>query len=123
VGAAAFAVQWRWLSWLAGFVIALAVLSALYLHLRKATHFTIRTAAIVATVVPFALASAAAWIAKQGLRDVNRIAGGGTLYPPQLRLAPSVELDDYLAQTRALKREASRERQQSLAARPLTVAE
>jgi hypothetical protein len=119
IGAASFATQWP-VAPIAIIAIGAAIIGALYLHLRKATHIGVRAAAIIATSIPLVLGIAAAWLSQQNsTRDVNRIALGADVYPPDLRIAPSTELSDYLARSNALKREASRKRQQSLAEMPI----
>jgi hypothetical protein len=118
--AAQFALQWRWPAALAGVITVAAVLAALYLHLRKATHLSRRVATIVAMSVPLLLGGAALWIGEQdSARDVNRIARGTTVFPPQIRVAGSMELDEFLRDANSLKREASRKRQASLADQPI----
>jgi len=119
-GAAAFAVQWRWLI-APGIALGLAALSyALYLHLRKSTHIAVRTAAILATTLPLTLAGALWWIDHDNAaRNVNYIDTGMTIYPPNFRLAASTDLADYLTRANSLRSDANRERQRSLADMPL----
>jgi hypothetical protein len=124
LGLALFSFQWRWLELLDITLVAAAGLSALYLHLRKATHFSIRTAALVAAATPMLLAGAALWVTQQNsAQDINRISLGPAVYPPQYRVAQSAELNDYLADVERLKREANRKRRMSLADRPLAETE
>jgi hypothetical protein len=116
----AFATQWQWLTTLLGIIAIGVVLGALYLHLRKATHMTWRVAAIVASTLPLLLGGTAAWLAWQGTaRNVNRLALGGDVYPPQVRISPARELNDYLTHANELKGEANRNRQTSLAEMPI----
>jgi hypothetical protein len=116
---AAFSTQWRWLKLAATLIVAATALGALYMHLRKATHLSIRVS-LLAIVFPLALAGMGLWIAEQNnASNVNRVALGVPVYPPQLRIATSIDLNDYLAQAAALKREANRQRQISLLERPL----
>jgi hypothetical protein len=118
--AAQFAFQWRGFAVLAGFVTTAAALGALFLHLRKATHLSLRMAAAIAVAVPLTLGGVATWISTQdGNRDVNRLERGAPVMPPNLRIAGSIELDDFLANANALRREAARNRQTSLAEMPL----
>jgi hypothetical protein len=118
---AAFVTQWPWLATLLGLVVVGATLGALYLHLRKATHLAPRVAAIIAIAIPMALGGTAAWIGWQGAsRNVQRLALGIDVYPPPLRIAPAKELNDFLTHSNALKREAGRKRQASLAEMPIT---
>jgi hypothetical protein len=122
--AATFATQWRWLEVLAVLIPACAILGSFYLHLRKATHLSIKAAAIAATAIPLALVGTAIWIAQQNLaNDVNRIALGPSIYPPQFRIATSTDLGDYVASADTLKREANRKRRISLNDRPLAPSE
>jgi hypothetical protein len=52
-------------------------------------------------------------------RTVNRVELGARVYPPALRLAPSVDLTDYLTDVADLKRDANRNRQASLIDAPI----
>jgi hypothetical protein len=117
---AAFATQWEWLATLLRVVAVGVILGALYLHLRNATHMAARVAVIVAVAIPLALGGTAAWIAWQGAsRNVNRLELGTNVYPPQVRIAPARELNDYLTHANELKGEANRNRQTSLAEMPI----
>lgn len=123
-GLAIYALQWRWLEYPKVTIIAAAGLTALYLHLRKATHFTIRTSAAIAAATPLLLAGAGLWVSQQNSsQDINGIALGPDVYPPQYRVAQSAELNDYLGSVEQLKREANRKRRMSLADRPLAETE
>jgi hypothetical protein len=114
-----YAMQWR-LAVVTTVIGIAAIVGALYLHLRKATHLGARTTIIVAAAIPLMLGTAAGWLAVQASsQDVNRITLGPAIYPPATRVAASTELNDYLAQVNSLKREAGRKRQQSLAEMPL----
>lgn len=123
-GAATFALQWRWLI-APGIVLGLAAMSyALYLHLRKATHIAMRTAAILAAALPLTLGGALWWIDRDNnARNVNRIDPGIAVYPPGYRLTASADLGDYLTQANSLRSDANRERQRSLAETPLVQAD
>ncbi len=121
---AVFSSGWNWLVILDVILIGVAIPSALYLHLRKATHLTIRAAWVTAAVLPLMLASAAAWIAQQNsVGDINRVSYGPNVYSPQFRVATSTELSDYFATVDSLKRDANRKRRLSLAERPLAQSE
>jgi hypothetical protein len=114
-----FALQWP-LTAVAAVIGISATMGALYLHLRKATHLSARTAASIAIAIPLVLGITTGWLNQQNnTRDVNRVSLGAAVYPPKLRIAPSTDLNDYLTQANALKREANRKRQQSLAEMPL----
>jgi FHA domain len=118
--AASFAIQWRLVGVAVAIVFA-SVVGALYLHLRKATHLGVRSAAAIGIAVPLLLAISAGWLTQQStLRNVNRLNLGIAVYPPTLRMTPSADLNDFLAQAESLKRDANRARQQSLADFPLT---
>jgi hypothetical protein len=56
-------------------------------------------------------------------RTVNRVTLGPRVYPSSPRLAPSTDLGDYLTDVAALKREANRNRQESLLEAPIFDAE
>jgi hypothetical protein len=121
---AAFATQWSGLATLGGIIVVGVTLGGLYLHLRRATHMTQRVAAVIAVAIPLALGGTAAWIVDQGsARNVNHLALGADVYPPQVRIAPPRELNEYLTHTNELKRAANRNRQASLAAMPIEEAQ
>lgn len=117
---AAFAVQWRWVGPFAVFLAALVALAAAYLHLRNATHLRPVISLLLALLVP-PLLGGVWWVVDQQMdpRTVNRMETGPEIYPPYLRLAPSTDVSDYLSDTAALKREANRNRQQSLLENPV----
>jgi hypothetical protein len=118
-GVASFAMQWRLTVIAAGIGIA-AMIAALYLHLRKASHLSVRTTAIIAASIPLVLGIAAGWLSQQNTtRDVNRFTLGADVYPPDLRIATTTELDEYLTRINTLKRDANRRRQESLAEMPI----
>lgn len=120
LAAASFAIQWRLIAVAVAIIFSSAV-GALYFHLRKATHLGVRSSAAIAIAVPLVLAISAGWLSQQStLRNVNRLNLGIAVYPPTMRMTPSTDLNDYLAQAETLKREANRARQQSLADFPLT---
>lgn len=111
-----FATQWRWLDW-AALPCAIGVaLLMMYLHLRNATHMTPRIAVIFAGIATLALGGTA-WLVRvqTEIDDVNRITLGPAVFPPAVRIAPSVDIADYLTEVATLKRAANRNRQESLA--------
>lgn len=117
---AAFALQWRWLG---SFMIALAGLVgfiAAWRHLRYATRMRRAAAMSLALLAPL-LGGGLWWLVDLQLdpRTVNRVQLGARIQPAALRLAPSVDLADYLTDAATLKREANRNRQQSLLEAPI----
>ncbi len=119
-----FATGWRWLAGVSVGGVVVAIIGALYLHLRKATQLTTRTTAIVAITLPLAVGVAIAWMTQlNDARDVNRVALGAPIYPPETRIESSMELSDYLVHIKSLKREANRKRRASLAEHPLAESE
>jgi hypothetical protein len=115
-----FATQWRWLGWaLLPCAIGIALLM-MYLHLRKATHMTPQIALLFAGIATLALGGTG-WLvnAQTDVRDVNRIVLGPAIFPPALRIAPSMDIADYLTDITPLKRAANRNRQESLVEAPL----
>ncbi|MET0282366.1 MAG: FHA domain-containing protein [Steroidobacteraceae bacterium] len=119
-GLAAFAMQWRWLGAVMIVVALLIALGAAYLHIRKATNFQRVLALSLAMLAPF-LVGGVWWLAELQLdpRTVNRVEAGARIYPQALRLAPSTDSADFLGDVAALKREANRNRQQSLLESPI----
>jgi len=116
----AFALQWKWL-WVVLVTLAACIaLAAAYLHLRKATHFRRPASIFLALLAP--LVCGGVWYLvdlQLDPRTVNRVTSGTQIYPPSLRLAPSTDLGDYLADVAALKRAANRNRQASLLETPI----
>lgn len=115
-----FALQWRWLgACMAAMALGVALVAA-YLHLRHATTFPRVIAAPLALLAPL-LAGGVWWLVDLQLdpRGVSRVEPGADVFPPGWRLAPSVDVGDYLGDVAALKREASRNRQQSLLESPI----
>jgi len=116
----AFALQWRWL-WVVLVTLAACIaLAAAYLHLRKATHFRRPASLALALLAPL-ICGGLWWLADLQMdpRTVNRVTAGTQVYPPWLRVAPSTDLGDYLADAAALKRAANRNRQESLLETPI----
>jgi hypothetical protein len=116
----AFAVQWQWLGPFAVLLAALIALDAAYLHLRHATHLRQLIALLLALIVP-PLLGGVWWVVDQQIdpRTVNRMDAGPGIFPPSWRLAPSMDVNDYLTDVATLKREANRNRQQSLLGTPI----
>jgi hypothetical protein len=117
---AAFAVQWSWVGPFAVLLAALVALGASYLHLRHATHLRPVISLLLALIVP-PLLGGVWWVLDQQVdpRTVNRMDTGPAIFPPALRLAASMDVNDYLTDAAALKREANRNRQQSLLEAPV----
>jgi hypothetical protein len=117
---AAFAFQWRWLG------VATAVLAGVvswftaWRHLRYATRLHGAAALLLGLLAP-AVSGGLWWLVELQVdpRTVNRVELGARILPPSVRVAPSMELGDYLSDVASLKREASRNRQQSLLAAPV----
>jgi hypothetical protein len=121
---AAFALQWPGLAAVTIGLAALVGLGAAYLHLRHATHFQRLASWSLALLAPL-LCAGVWWLVDLQLdpRTVNRVQTGPRVYPPSLRLAPSMDAADYLSDAAELKRDANRNRQQSLLENPLLDAE
>jgi hypothetical protein len=119
-----FALQRRWVGPAMAALAALVAFAAAYLHLRNGTQFRRLVCAVLASVVPL-LCGGVWWSLQMQIdpRTVNRVDLGASVYPPALRLAPSLDLADYLADAGELKRDANRNRQRSLLEIPLLDAE
>jgi len=119
-GLAGFALQWRWLGPFAVLLAALVALAAAFLHLRHATHLKRTVSLLLAVIVPPVLGGVW-WLTDQQIdpRTVNRVETGAQIFPPSLRLAPTMNPADYLADIERLQREANRNRQQSLLQSPI----
>jgi hypothetical protein len=117
---AAFASQWRWLAPGMVGLAALVTLGAAYLHLRQSTHLQ-RLAAFSLSLLAPLLGGGVWWLVDLQLdpRTVNRVELGPRVFPPSLRLSPSMDAADYLADIAELKRDANRNRQQSLLENPI----
>ncbi len=116
----AFALQWRWLAPLMVLLAAAVAMGAAHLHLRNATHIPPLPSLLLSLLAPL-LCGGVWWLVDLQVdpRTVNRMEQGPALYPPAVRLAPSVDLADYLSDAQALKRDANRNRQQSLLETPI----
>lgn len=116
---AAFATQWHLPGIMLGLGAALAWAAA-YLHLRNATPYPPQVALALAVLAPLLLGGVL-WLVDLQLdpRSVNRVQMGPDVYPAAVRLAPSTDLADFLADAATLKRAANRNRQQSLLETPL----
>ncbi len=116
----AFATQWRWLVWLLAPGAIGVVLTMMYLHMRNATFLTHRWTLVFAGIATLSLAGTGWLINLQtDVRGVNRMVLGPEIFPPAIRVAPSVDVADYLTDVAALKRAANRNRQESLVEAPL----
>lgn len=118
--AAAFALQWKSLWILMACLAACVALAAAYLHVRNATHFRRAVSLLLAGLAPL-ICGGVWWLVDLQLdpRTVNRVQPETEIYPPSLRLSPSMDLGDYLADVAALKRAANRNRQESLLETPI----
>ncbi|MEO8309080.1 MAG: FHA domain-containing protein [Pseudomonadota bacterium] len=118
--AAAFALQWKLLWMIMACMAAGVALAAAYLHVRNATHFRRAVSALLAVLAPL-ICGGVWWLVDLQLdpRTVNHLAPHTAIYPPSLRLAPSMDLNDYLLDVAALKRSANRNRQASLLETPI----
>ncbi|MEO6079617.1 MAG: FHA domain-containing protein [Steroidobacteraceae bacterium] len=117
---AAFATQRSWL-WIALASLAACVaMAAAYLHLHYATHFR-RPASLLLSLLAPLICSGVWWLVDLQLdpRTVNRVELGPKVYPSLMRVAPSMDLGDYLADVASLKREANQNRQESLLETPI----
>jgi hypothetical protein len=117
---AAFAFQWRWLGPVAAVLAGLVSYVAAWRHLRYATRLRRVGTMSLAILAPL-LSGGLWWLADLQLdpRTVNRVEHGARILPPSVRVAPSLDLGDYLTDAATLKREANRNRQQSLLASPV----
>jgi hypothetical protein len=115
-----FALQWRGFGGVMVAAAAGVALVAAYLHLRYATHLRRSASMLLALLAPL-ICGGVWWLADLQLdpRTVNRVSLGARVFPAAPRLAPSTDLGDYLADIAALKREANRNRQESLLETPI----
>lgn len=117
---AAFALQWRWLGPVAAVLAGVVSYVVSWRHLRYATRLRRAGAMSLAVVVPL-LSGGLWWLVDLQLdpRTVNRVEQGARILPPSMRVVPSMDLGDYMSDVAELKREANRNRQQSLLAAPV----
>ncbi|MDQ2639320.1 MAG: FHA domain-containing protein [Pseudomonadota bacterium] len=117
---AAFAFQWRWLGAFTAVLAGVVSWLAAWRHLRYATRLH-RAAALTLGLLAPLLSGGVWWLVDLQVdpRTVNRVEHGARILPPSVRVAPSVDLGDYLTDVASLKREASYRRQQSLLAAPI----
>lgn len=115
-----FALQWRAFGAVMAAAAAAVAMAAAYLHLRYATHLRRSASLMLAFLAPL-ICGGVWWLADLQLnpRTVNRVSLGARVYPAAPRLAPSTDLGDYLTDIVALKREANRNRQESLLETPI----
>lgn len=123
-GLVAFAAQWTFLLRVGIAVVVLAVLAAIYLHLREATYYGRRIALALAGTVTVVI-GISAWLIKAGMteNDVNRMRLGPDVRLGAARVVPNRDINDYLAEVDELKLGAARERQKSLLDAPLVDAD
>jgi hypothetical protein len=119
-GVATFALQWRGLGPVMAGLAGIVAMVATWQHLRHATNLT-RLPSIGLAVLAALLCYGAWWLVELQLdpRTANRVQLGPRIYPPALRVAPSMDAGDYFADVAGLKREANRNRQQSLLENPI----
>jgi hypothetical protein len=119
-GLAAFALQWRGLGPFMAVLAGIVALLAAWLHLRHATTLQ-RVASIPLAMLAALLCGGVWWLVEMQLdpRTVNRVQLGTRIYPPSLRVAPSMDASDYFSDVAGLKRDANRNRQQSLLQNPI----
>jgi hypothetical protein len=112
--------QWSGLTPVALLVGAALALVAAWLHLRNATPYSPPLALSLASLAPLLLIGVL-WLTDLLVdpRNVNRVELGPDVYPTVARVAPSTDLADYLSDAAALKRDANRNRQESLLQSPL----
>lgn len=119
-GVAMFALQWRRLTPVAVVLAALIAFVVTWRHMHYATRLRRVVTLLLAVLAPV-LGGGVWWLVDQQLdpRTVNRVVQGPPIQPPWVRVSPSLDLADYLADAAELKREANRNRQQSLLAAPI----
>lgn len=82
-------------------VIVLAL--AVYLHLRTATRFTRRRAAVLATVLPAMACAGYLWFQQQYEPSAGQIPPPGRIFPPSWSRQPGVRLDKFLEESLDLR--------------------
>lgn len=119
-GLAAFALQWHWLGPFMAMLAAAVALVATWLHLHHATYLR-RVVSLPLAVLTAVLCCGVWWLIELQVdpRTVNRVQLGKRIYPPSLRLAPSMDAGDYFTDVAGLKRDANHNRQQSLLENPI----
>src|SRR5690606_23504312 len=118
-GLAMFALQWGRLAALMVVLAAVVAFVVTWRHLHYATRLRRMATLSLALLAPL-LRGGVWWLIAQRVdpRPVNRVAQGPPTEPPPLRMAPSRDLAGYLSGAGDLRREANRNRQQSLLASP-----
>lgn len=102
----------RW-DMLGGLFAAIALGSALFLHLAHASNIKVRHAALIATLVPAFLGGGYTWLMSRFDRlNVNQIESGMRLYPPSLRLRTAAPVDGFFKSAAELRVAADRRRDQ-----------
>lgn len=102
----------RW-DMLGGLLAAIALGTALFLHLAHASHLKGRHAALIAVLVPGLLGGGYTWLSSRIDRlNVNQIEAGMRLYPPSLRVRTAGPIDDYFKSASGLRVAADRRREQ-----------
>ena len=95
-----------------GWLLAIAVGAALYLHLIHASSLSLRRAAQIACLVPALLGGAGYWLVERNTtRNVNRIDADLLIYPPGMRLRAAAPAADYFKTAAALRNAADKKRQ------------
>jgi uncharacterized protein (DUF433 family) len=119
-GVAMFAFQWRRLTAIMVVLAGVVAFIVAWRHLRYATRLR-RVATLSLALLAPLLGGGLWWLIDQqtDARTVNRVVQGPAIQPPSVRVSPSLDLADYLADAEELKREANRNRQQSLLASPI----
>lgn len=119
-GLAMFALQWRRLAAVMVVLAAVVAFVVTWRHLHYATRLR-RVATLSLALLAPLLGGGVWWLIDQRVdpRTVNRVVQGPPIQPPSLRMAPSLDLADYLVDVAELKRDANRNRQQSLLASPI----
>lgn len=119
-GLGAFALQWRRLAPVMVVLAGVLAFLVTWRHLHYATRLRRIAKVSLALLAPL-LGGGLWWLVDLQLdpRTVNRIVQGPPIQPPSVRVSPSLDLADYLVDVNELKRDANRNRQQSLLASPI----